>query len=164
MQKLYFQLLWYYHQKLLLFIYSTIFFFQLYHILYLIYLVGIIGKDGSSVAHYLISEEKLNKEEPRLFGNSDSKDYLKICINVDGNLKNQLNLDNSMDQLNSLYSLNDTLNSHITTLSSYQESTYIKQTFISKNYDVKFLYVIIIKVMILLFLKLNIILIHGLFF
>ena len=139
-------------------------FFQLYHILYLVYLVGIIGKDGSSVAHYLISEEKLNKEEPRLFGNSDSKDYLKICINVDGNLKNQLNLDNSMDQLNSLYSLNDTLNSHITTLSSYQESTYIKQTFTSKNYDVKFLYVIIIKVMILLFLKLNIILIHGLFF
>ena len=132
--------------------------------MYLVYLVGIIGKDSSSVEHYLISEEKLNKEEPRLFGNSDSKDYLKICINVDVNLKNQLNLGNSMDQLNSLYSLNDTLNSHITTLSSYQESTYIKQTFTSKNYDVKFLYVIIIKVMILLFLKLNIILIHGLFF
>ena len=98
-------------------------FFQLYHILYLLYLVGIIGKDSSSVAHYLISEENLNKEEPRLFGNSDSKDYLKIYINGDGNLKNQLNLGNSINQLNSLYSLNDTLNSHITTLSSYKEST-----------------------------------------
>ena len=132
--------------------------------MYLVYLVGIIGKDVLSVALYLINEDKLNKEESRLFGNSDSKDYLKICINGDDNLKNQLNLGNSINQLNSLYSLNDTLNSHITTLSSYQESTYIKQTFTSKNYDVKFLYVIIIKVMILLFLKLNIILIHGLFF
>ena len=54
--------------------------FQLYPILYLVYLVGIIDKDGSSVVHYLISEENLNKEEPRLFGNSDSKDYLKIYI------------------------------------------------------------------------------------
>ena len=30
-----------------------------------------------------------------------------------------------MFQLNSLYSLNDTLNSHITTLSTYKESKYI---------------------------------------
>ena len=101
--------------------------------------VGIIGKDGSSLAHYLISNENLNKEEPRLFGNSNSIDYLKICINGDGNLKYQLNLGDSMDQLNELYSLKDTLNSHITTLSTYKESKVIKDVFTSKNYDVKFL-------------------------
>ena len=44
-----------------------------------------------------------------------------------------------MDQLNELYSLKDTLNSHITTLSTYKESKVIKDVFTSKNYDVKFL-------------------------
>ena len=100
--------------------------------------IGIIGKDGSSLANYLISSENLNSEDPRLFGQSSSIDYLNICINGDGNLKDKLNLGDAMDSLNNLLDLKDTLNSHISTLSNHKESTVIA-SFKSQNCGSQFL-------------------------
>ena len=100
-------------------------------------IIGIIGKDGSSLAYYLISNENLNSQDPRLFGASSSIDYLNICINGNGNLKDKLNLGNAMDSLNELLDLKETLNSHITTLSSHRNSEVISQ-FKSKNCGTKY--------------------------
>ena len=107
----------------------------------LIGVIGIIGRDSSSLAYYLISEDNLNNEKPRLFEAGESIDFLNICVNGNGNLKEKLNLGNTMDQLNKLYALSDTLNNHIAAISDYKSSQVLKNTFPSStfNYDTRFL-------------------------
>jgi len=107
----------------------------------LIGVIGIIGRDSSSLAYYLISEDNLNNEKPRLFEAGESIDFLNICVNGNGNLKEKLNLGNTMDQLNKLYALSDTLNNHIAAISDYKSSEVLKNTFPSStfNYDRRFL-------------------------
>jgi len=107
----------------------------------LIGVIGIIGRDSSSLAYFLISEKNLNNEKPRLFEAGESIDFLNICVNGNGNLKEKLNLGNTMDQLNKLYALSDTLNNHIAAISDYKSSEVLKNTFPSStfNYDTRFL-------------------------
>jgi hypothetical protein len=101
-------------------------------------LIGIVGKDGTALASYLISEENLESKEPRILGSSDSNKYLKVCIHGDGNLKEQLQIGDSMDQLDDLYSLQNEINTHKTTLSTHSTSLVIQQ-FNDKNYEKNFL-------------------------
>ena len=104
----------------------------------LIGVIAIIGKDGSSLANYLVSDENLNSEDPRVFGASDSIDYLKICVNGDGDLTDILGIGDEMNDLNDLLALKDTLNTHKATLNNHKESVVINN-FESKNCGVKFL-------------------------
>ncbi len=101
-------------------------------------LIGIVGKDGTALASYLISEENLESKEPRILGSSDSNKYLKVCIHGDGNLKEQLQIGDSMDQLDDLYNLQNDINTHKTTLSTHSSSLVIQQ-FNEKNYQKNFL-------------------------
>ena len=101
-------------------------------------LIGIVGKDGTALASYLISEENLESKEPRILGSSDSNKYLKVCIHGDGNLKEQLQIGDSMDQLDDLYNLQNEINTHKTTLNSHSTSVVIQQ-FNEKNYQKNFL-------------------------
>ena len=95
-------------------------------------LIGFVGKDGTALASYLISEENLNSEEPRVLGSGDSNKYLKVCILGDGNLKDELNLGEKMDKFDVLYQLDNDIKRHITTVSAHQNSV-ILQTFIDKG-------------------------------
>lgn len=61
-------------------------------------LVGTVGKDLILVVEYLVSDENLGKPEPALLG--EAGDYLKTCINGDGDLKEKLNL--NLDSMNNL--------------------------------------------------------------
>ena len=101
-------------------------------------LIGFVGKDGTALASYLISEENLESKEPRILVSSDSNKYLKVCIHGDGNLKEQLQIGDSMDQLDDLYSLQNEINTHKTTLSTHSTSLVIQQ-FNDKNYEKNFL-------------------------
>jgi hypothetical protein len=101
-------------------------------------LIGIVGKDGTALANYLISEENLESQEPRILGSGDSNQYLKVCIHGDGNLKEQLKIGDSMDQLDDLYNLQNEINTHKTTLNSHSTSVVIQQ-FNEKNYEKNFL-------------------------
>jgi len=95
-------------------------------------LIGFVGKDGTALASYLISEENLNSEEPRVLGSGGSNKYLKVCILGDGNLKDELNLGEKMDKFDVLYQLDNDIKRHITTVSAHQNSV-ILQTFIDKG-------------------------------
>ena len=66
-------------------------------------LFGTVGKDLISVVEYLVSDENLNKgEEASLVG--EAAKYLKKCVNGNGDITHELNLDtsslNNVDQLN----------------------------------------------------------------
>jgi len=95
-------------------------------------LIGFVGKDGTALASYLISEENLNSEEPRVLGSGGSNKYLKVCILGDGNLKDELNLGEKMDKFDTLYQLDNDIKRHKTTVSAHQNSV-ILQTFIDKG-------------------------------
>ena len=64
-------------------------------------LFGTVGKDLISVVSFLVSDKNLNKPEPLLVG--EAKNYLTICINGNGDLKHELNIDttamNNIDDL-----------------------------------------------------------------
>ena len=53
-------------------------------------LIGTVGKDLISVVSFLVSDENLNKPEPILL--EQAKEYLKVCINGNGDIRAQLNL------------------------------------------------------------------------
>ncbi|MCQ2816842.1 MAG: hypothetical protein MJ252_06215 [archaeon] len=65
---------------------------------------GIIGKDGTGAFAYIISEENFNRSEPILFGAGESNDLINTCLNGDGDLSEQLELDSieGMDQISEL--------------------------------------------------------------
>ena len=64
-------------------------------------LLGTVGKDLILVVEYLVSDENLGKPEPALLG--EAGEYLKICINGNGDLKEKLNL--NLDSMNNLEDL-----------------------------------------------------------
>ena len=65
-------------------------------------LIGTVGKDLISVVEFLVSDNNLDKgENAILLGGAST--YLIKCINKDGNLKNELNLDlDSMNKIDDL--------------------------------------------------------------
>ena len=68
---------------------------------FILTLFGTVGKDLISVVEFLVSDKNLDKQEPVLL--ADAAVYLKKCVNGDGDIKNELNLDlssmNNIDQL-----------------------------------------------------------------
>ena len=64
-------------------------------------LLGTVGKDLILVVEYLVSDENLGKPEPALLG--EAGEYLRICINGNGDLKEKLNL--NLDSMNNLEDL-----------------------------------------------------------
>ena len=64
-------------------------------------LFGTVGKDLISVVSFLVSDKNLNKDEPILVGGA--KNYLTICINGNGDLRHELDIDTSeMNNINDL--------------------------------------------------------------
>ena len=64
-------------------------------------LFGTVGKDLISVVEYLVSDDNLSKSEPAVLG--EAADYLKICVNGDGNITGALGLNlNSLNNINEL--------------------------------------------------------------
>ncbi len=115
-----------------LYLFSCFFYFMIG----IIGLIAIVGYDYSNIVYYLISEENLNSEAPKIVAYAK---YLNICVNGDGDLREKLNIGETIDDLSNLYSLYETLNEHITTLSNYKQIKIIDEEFTSKNYDKKFL-------------------------
>ena len=72
-------------------------------------LLGIIGKDGSSIVHYVISKKNLESEKPLLIGEGETTNYINTCINGDGNLKEAFDIGEIMDNLDDLYQIKDTI-------------------------------------------------------
>jgi hypothetical protein len=89
-------------------------------------LFGTVGNDLISVVEYLLSDKNLNKEgEASLVG--DAAKYLRKCVNGDGNIKGELNL--NLDSINNLDVLNDAMNTIIaveTTANSLNEKIAFK--------------------------------------
>ena len=86
-------------------------------------LVGTVGKDLISVVSYLVSDKNLNKDKPLLV--EQVKDYLSKCINGNGDIGTDLfgsNL-NQMDNINSLRSASNTIDSLITQLENVKTNT-----------------------------------------
>ena len=68
---------------------------------FILTLFGTVGKDLITVVEYLVSDKNLDKPEPVLLGGA--KNYLKICINGNGDIKGELDLDlNSMNNIDQL--------------------------------------------------------------
>ena len=79
-------------------------------------LLGIIGKDGSSIVHYTISQKNLESEKPFLLGTGDISNYINTCVNGDGNLKEAFDVGEIMDDLDELYKIKDTINEYRKTI------------------------------------------------
>ncbi len=75
-------------------------------------LLGTVGKDLISVVEYLVSDDNLNKPEPALLG--EAADYLKICVNGDGNITGALGLNlDSLDNINVLNNVSQRIDNAI---------------------------------------------------
>ena len=72
-------------------------------------LLGTVGKDLLSVFSFLVGEENLNKGNEALLL-QEAANYLKTCINEDGDLKKSLNLNiDSMNYIETLKNASDKL-------------------------------------------------------
>ena len=69
-------------------------------------LVGTVGKDLISVVSFLVSDENLNKPEPILL--EQAKNYLKKCINGNGDISDELHI--KTDEINKVSELRDAAN------------------------------------------------------
>ena len=68
-------------------------------------IISFVSKDSVGVMEYIISSENLNKKSKAIAIKGDGSEYLNICFNYDGYLKNVLNLNSNsdIDNLNVLY-------------------------------------------------------------
>ena len=81
----------------------TLFFGSIFRLLW------IVGKDLISVVSFLVSDDNLNKNDEALLISSTAE-YLKTCINGDGNLKDVLYLNiGSMNYIENLKNASDEL-------------------------------------------------------
>ena len=79
-------------------------------------LLGLIGKDGSSIVHFTISKKNLESEKPFLLGKDDTTNYINTCVNGDGNLKEAFDVGEIMDDLDDLYQIKDTIKGYRETI------------------------------------------------
>ena len=88
-------------------------------------IIGLFGKDLVSVLHFVMSKDNLNSNEPKLINSGNSKKYIDICINGDGNLIDELIGDdgNKLDDL--IQIRNDVIN-YENQLKQYETSKVIK--------------------------------------
>ena len=108
-------------------IYNILFIFTI--IIFILFgficIVGAIAKDCSSVGHYIFSEENLLSDNPRVIKNGTSSSYMNICINGNGDLKSAFGFDNSMEALDELYNLGNTIKEFSDSISSKTTSLII---------------------------------------
>ena len=88
----------------------------------LIGVLGLIGKDFASVAHFIFSEENLISEKPRVLKSGKSSEYLNVCVNGNGDLKKAFGFEKSMDDLDELYNLGDDIRKYQENITSKTSS------------------------------------------
>ena len=107
-------------------------------------ILGIAAKDCASVAHFIFSNDNLNSDNPRVLKSGKSSTYLNACVNGNGDLKSAFGFDSSMNDLDELYHLGDTLNDYLNdipstitplTISSFQLLDYGNKYLNFKYYD-----------------------------
>ena len=77
-----------------------------------------LSKDVVSVAHFSLSSDNLNSENPKIVKNfGNGKEYIDICINGDHNLMNNF-FGSIGNNINDLLSVETSINSHISYLKS----------------------------------------------
>ena len=121
-------------------IYNILFIFTI--IVFLLFgficILGVVAKDCSSVAHYIFSEENLLSDNPRVIKNKNSSFYMNVCINGNGDLKTAFGFDNSMEALDELYNLGNTIQEFSDSISSKTTSLIIN-AFNLNDYGNKYL-------------------------
>ena len=100
--------------------------------------VWVIAKDCSSIGYYIFSEENLLSDNLRVIKNGTSSSYINICINGNGELKSVFEFDNSMEALDELYNLGNTIKEFSDSFSSKSISLIIN-TFNLNDYEKKYL-------------------------
>ena len=87
-------------------------------------LLGIIGKDGTSVIYYLISEENLNSTSPKIIPDSIGN-YIDVCMHGDGDLSSKFSIGSGMDEMEKLNQLKAQLQATKAELQQFTGSTAI---------------------------------------
>ena len=97
-------------------------------------LIGTLGKDLVSVVSFLVSEDNLKGQEPILFSDNDASIMINKCINDNGDIKDELGLDNPA--LNAIQSLRDLKERLIAIKSNF--NNYLSQKPVYNDYLKKF--------------------------
>ena len=96
--------------------------------------IGIVGKDLISVVSYLVSDKNLSKPKPILV--EQAKDYLTICINGNGDIRHELQIDTgSMNNINALRSAANEINELKTNMESLSHNTPSYDEYLEKAKD-----------------------------
>jgi hypothetical protein len=105
---------------------------------FLLGILGIAGKDGSIIAHYLISETNLESEKPLLINDNDTINYINTCVNGNGELKEVFNFGDAMNSLDELYRIRNEIAYYKTQVLT-NRTLYAFTVFSEMNYGTKFL-------------------------
>ena len=69
--------------------------------------IGTLVKDLTNVIEYISSSENLRSDNPMIFGKTNVTNYLDVCLNGDGNLARELNLEDNFDYINNIMNITD---------------------------------------------------------
>ena len=114
--------------------------------------IGFIGnlvKDMTNVIEYITRTDNLKSENPIIFGKTNVTKYLDVCLNGDGNLARELNLEDNFDYINQLINITDdsddltnkTINFYSPVISEYLKDiensikNYLNTTYIDSDKD-----------------------------
>jgi energy-coupling factor transporter transmembrane protein EcfT len=99
-------------------------------------LLGTVGKDLISVVEYLVSDDNLNKPEPALLG--EAADYLKICVNDDGNITGALGLNlDSLDNINVLNNVSQRIDNAKTEADNLLQGKFAYNNYLTQYNNIK---------------------------
>ena len=101
-------------------------------------ILGIVGKDGSIIVHYLISKTNLESEKPLLIDDSDTINYINTCVNGNGELKETFNFGDAMNSLDELYRIRNQIANYKTQVLT-NTTLYAFTVFSEMDYGTKFL-------------------------
>ena len=85
-----------------------------------IFIIGRIGEDFFEAFSFLFSSRNLLSPSPRIFG--DSAPYLDICINGDGNIANELRIENDLKNIDSLKTKTENIDKIIKSITNKVEN------------------------------------------
>jgi len=114
--------------------------------------IGFIGnlvKDMTNVIEYITRTDNLKSENPIILGKTNVTKYLDVCLNGDGNLARELNLEDNFDYINQLINITDdsddltnkTINFYSPVISEYLKDiensikNYLNTTYIDSDKD-----------------------------
>jgi hypothetical protein len=101
-------------------------------------ILGIVGKDGSIIAHYLISKTNLESEKPLVIDDNDTINYINTCVNGNGELKETFNFGDAMNSLDELYRIRNQIAYYKTQVLT-NTTLYAFTVFSEMDYGTKFL-------------------------